>query len=486
MTLTLTARAGDPATARVPLLAVLLPAGTSSVPRELRALDRVFGGQVASALRRRDFRGGRDETFTLTRTGRAGPSRLLLVGIGSGDRVAGVRRGAAVAARAGHRQGVGTMALCAGPVTVPEAEAMTIGAGLGAWEYTDLKSPPRPEEEREPLVRITIWSPGDGAALRAGVASGEAIGAGYAAARRLAMMPPNLCTPDHLAGTAREIAGRHGMKVTVLGRADLARLKMGAFLAVAQGTPQEPRLAVLEYRGAGRAAPVVLVGKGLCFDTGGISIKPAQGMEMMKFDMCGAAGVLGAMEAIARLQLPVNVIGVIGATTNMPSGEAYKPGDVIRAMSGKTIEVVNTDAEGRMVLADLLTYAKRFKPAAVVDAATLTGACVIALGNSATAVLGRDGDLVEEVLASASRAGEPGWALPLWDTYRELISSGGRAAGTITAAHFLAEFAGDYPWVHLDIAGTAYAESDLGYIPKGPTGTPVGTFVEFVRGRAQQ
>jgi leucyl aminopeptidase len=267
---------------------------------------------------------------------------------------------------------------------------------------------------------------------------------------------------------------------------------MGAFLAVAQGTPEDPKLIVLEYsRGAAGAAPVVLVGKGLCFDTGGISIKPAQAMELMKYDMCGAAGVLGAIETIARMQLPVNVVGLIGTTTNMPSGTAYKPGDVVKAMNGKTIEVINTDAEGRMVLADVLAYAGRFEPAVVIDAATLTGAVVIALGHTATAIFSADDALTAEVVAAGKRAGEPGWALPLWDEYGELMKSdiadiknaGGRAAGAIAAAKFLQKFAEGYPWVHLDIAGTAYSEVDLVAIPRGPTGVPVGTFVEFVRGR---
>jgi leucyl aminopeptidase len=267
---------------------------------------------------------------------------------------------------------------------------------------------------------------------------------------------------------------------------------MGSFLCVAQGTPQEPRLIVREYRNGGSKPPVALVGKGLCFDTGGISIKPAQGMEAMKFDMCGGAGVLGAMDAIARLKLPMNVVGLVGATTNMPSGTAVKPGDVVRASNGKFIEIINTDAEGRLVLADVLSYTKRFNPVAVIDAATLTGACVIALGHSATGVMGSDDALVEEVLAAGKRASEPGWPLPLWDDFKPLIksdvadikNSGGRPAGTITAALFLKEFAEGYPWVHLDIAGTAYSESDLVTIPAGPTGVPVGTFVEFVRGRA--
>jgi leucyl aminopeptidase len=331
-------------------------------------------------------------------------------------------------------------------------------------------------------------------ATESAVAAGRAIGEGHALARRLGMLPGNVCTPEYLADTAREIAQRHGMKVTVLGRAEMEREKMGSFLCVAWGTPQDPKLIALEYRkGAADAPPVVLVGKGLCFDSGGISIKPAQGMEWMKFDMCGAAGVLGAMESIARLQLPINVVGLVGSTTNMPSGTAVKPGDVVQASNGKYIEIINTDAEGRLVLADVLAYAKRFNPAAVIDAATLTGACVIALGHTATGVFGTDQGLVEEVLAAGKRAGEPGWELPIWDDYKELIksdiadvkNSGGRPAGSITAALFLKEFVDGYPWVHLDIAGTAYTESDLGTVPRGPTGVPVGTFVEVVRARVR-
>ena len=281
--------------------------------------------------------------------------------------------------------------------------------------------------------------------------------------------------------------------MTVLGRKEMEKEKMGSFLCVAQGTPQEPRLVTMEYRKGRKAAkPIVLVGKGLCFDSGGISIKPAERMEYMKFDMCGAAGVLGAMETIARLGLRINVVGVFGATTNMPSGTAVKPGDVVSASTGRSIEIINTDAEGRLVLADVLAYVKRFDPEAVVDAATLTGACVIALGNVATGALGNDERLVRDVLDAARRASEPAWQLPLWDDYKDLIksdvadikNSGGRAGGAITAAKFLQEFV-DYPWVHLDIAGTAYSEADLVIMPKGPTGVPVGTFVEFVRGRAR-
>jgi leucyl aminopeptidase len=366
-----------------------------------------------------------------------------------------------------------------------------VGLALGAWEYNDLKTPP-PEAERRPsLDEAVLLVPDDAAGLDA-VARGAAISEGMDLARRLAMMPGNMCTPDFLADTAGELAGRFGLVRTVLGRAEMENENMGSFLCVAQGTPQEPRLIVLEYKGAA-GKPVVLVGKGLCFDTGGISIKPALGMEAMKFDMCGAAGVLGAMLAIAAMKLPVHVVALIGSTTNMPSGTAVKPGDVVKASNGKSIEIINTDAEGRLVLADVLVYAKRYDPAVVVDAATLTGAAVIALGHTATAVLGNDEAVIEEIVAAGKRSGELAWPLPLWDDYKELIksdvadvkNSGGRAAGTITAAMFLREFAEGYPWAHLDIAGTAYSEGDLTYIPKGPTGIPVGLFVEFVRARAR-
>jgi leucyl aminopeptidase len=414
---------------------------------------------------------------------------MLLVGLGQvSDRSSALRRAGALAARQGARMGVGQLAFYAGSLDAGQTEAVAVGLAAGAWDYTDTKTPPPEEERRAPLTAATILG-----ADAAGIESGRAIAEGHGLARTLGMMPGNLCTPDFLAQTAAEIAARHGLAITVLGRAEMEREGMGSFLCVAQGSPEDPKLIALEYRGgAPDAKPVALVGKGLCFDSGGISIKPAQGMEWMKFDMCGAAGVLGAMEAIARLKLKINVVGLVGTTTNMPSGTAVKPGDVVRSMSGKFIEIINTDAEGRLVLADVLSYARRFGPAAVIDAATLTGACVIALGHTASGVMGNDAALVTEVIAAGTRAGEPGWELPMWDDYKELIksdvadikNSGGRPAGTISAALFLKEFAEGYPWVHLDIAGTAYTESDLGTVPRGPTGVPVGTFVEFVRGRA--
>ena len=289
-----------------------------------------------------------------------------------------------------NRLGVGRLAFFAGALTADEVEAAGLGLIAGAWDFKELKTPPPADEQRAPLEEATILA-ADVAARDAGLRGRIAIGEGHSLARRLGMLPGNVCTPDYLADTARDIAqaARHeGRRCSVARR--WQREKMGSFLCVAQGTTQDPKLIALEYREGRRTRkPVALVGKGLCFDSGGISIKPAQGMEWMKFDMCGAAGVLGAMEAIGRLELPVNVVGLIGSTTNMPSGEAVKPGDVVQASNGKYIEIINTDAEGRLVLADVLSYAKRFSPAAVIDAATLTGACVIALGHTATGVHGQ-------------------------------------------------------------------------------------------------
>ena len=486
---TITLAGGGLASHKAPLLAIALD---ESAAKSEHVLDGTLGGLIGRATSNRDFRGSRDETLILA-GGSSGPRMVVLVGIGAGsDRNNALRRAAAIAARQAHKLGVGSMTWYGGDVNEREVESITLGLAAGAWEYTETKTQPPENERRARLTSVTIAA-SDSAAERRGLANGLALAEGHGLARRLAMMPGNLCTPDYLAETAREIAGRHGMEVTVWGRSEMQEEGMGSFLAVAQGTPQDPKLVTVKYNGARNdAPPIALVGKGLCFDSGGISIKPPQNMELMKFDMCGAAGVLGALETIGRLKLEVNVIGVIGATTNMPSGTAFKPGDVVRSHLGKYIEVTNTDAEGRMVLADLLSYVRRFNPVVTVDAATLTGAVVIALGHTASGVFSSDDALTQEILDAGKRAGEPGWPLPLWDEYKELIKSdvadmknaGGRAAGSTSAAMFLKEFTEGMAWIHLDIAGTAYSETDLVALPKGPTGVPVGTFVEFVRGRA--
>ncbi|MBX9928406.1 MAG: leucyl aminopeptidase [Gemmatimonadaceae bacterium] len=478
-----------------PLLAVLLNAG-APLPSVLATLDRRFGGAIGAALAAGDFKGKRDETLLLRGPAGRGVQRVLLVGVGTigddFDAYNATVRASAIAGRKANASGVQAVALWAPILEGELVEAAVIGTAHGAWHFTEMQTMPPVKERPKPLRDITVCATSNSGAVEA-LAAGIAIAEGQAVARRLQVLPGNVCTPEHIARVAREVARANRMKITVLGRRELIKLRMGSFLAVAQGTPQDPKLIAMEYRGGARGAkPLVLVGKGLCFDSGGISIKPADRMELMKYDMSGAAGVVGAMHAIAALGLPLNVVGLIGSTTNMPSGTAMNPGDVVRASNGKTIEIINTDAEGRLVLADVLSYAARYKPAAVIDAATLTGAVVVALGNTTTGVMGNDQALVDQVRAAQARAGEPGWQLPMSPEYNDLIksdiadikNSGGRAAGTITAALFLREFV-DYPWVHLDIAGTAYSESDLVVSPRGPTGLPVRTFVEIARGRAR-
>jgi leucyl aminopeptidase len=492
MSIALAITGGDPAALRLALVIVPMPSG-KGLPRALAKLDRATGGAMARALRSKDFKGGKDETLLLYAKGR-GPERVMLVGMGATITPATLGRAAAVGGRKANAMGVQRAALWLSSGDASGIEAAAIGASLGAWEYRELRTQPPVAERPKPLTSVTLVVPKVDAVARAALAAGRAIAEGQNVARTLAVMPGNLCTPEFIAKTAKQVAARHGLKCVVRGRKEMQQLGMGSFLAVAQGTPQDPKFITIEYRGAGNDKPICLVGKGLCFDSGGISIKPADRMEWMKFDMSGAAGVIGAMEAIARMKLKANVVGLVGSTTNMPSGTAMNPGDVVTALNGKTIEIINTDAEGRLVLADVLTYAAReYAPQAVVDAATLTGAIVIALGNTATGVMGTDQQMVDELLAAGRRAAEPGWQLPTWAEYKDQIKSdvadvkniGGRGGGSITAAMFLAEFTEGAPWAHLDIAGTAYTEVDLGAFGRGPTGVPVRTFVEFVRGRAR-
>ena len=365
------------------------------------------------------------------------------------------------------------------------------GAAHGAWQFTELKRPgddPKPELE---AVTVVV-DPADASAAEAGRSVGDAIAAGHRLTRGLQMQPGNVCTPTYLAEQAAKLAKTYGFTLTVLDRAQMKKEGMGALLAVAQGSVEEPRFIALEYKGGGAQAPVVLVGKGVTFDSGGISIKPSQNMEDMKFDMSGAAAVLGTFETLGRLKPKLNVVGLIPSTENLPSGTAVKPGDVIKSHLGKTIEIINTDAEGRLILCDALSYARRFKPAAVLDAATLTGAVVVALGHHAIGIMGNDEALLAEVRDAGERAGERCWPLPLWDEYRDLVkseiadvkNSGGRSAGTIAGAWFLREFVEGFPWVHLDIAGTAYMDSESVIQGKGPTAVGVRLFSEFLLKRA--
>jgi leucyl aminopeptidase len=457
-------------------------------------VDQAAAGALGRLYAARDFSGRKDEVAVVYPPGPA--ARIVLVGLGKPDAVtpAQLRRAAAIGAKRARTLGAGTAEFFLAPegrggvAERTAGQCVAEGLAQGSWQFTEMKRPP--EDPKAPLTGVTVLGAPSGD-FAEGVARGTAVGAGHLYTRNIQMLPGNVCTPTYLAAQAIELGARHGFKVTVLDRAAIVKEGMGALMAIAQGSAEEPRFIVLEYDGAA-GKPVVLVGKGVTFDTGGISIKPAANMEDMKFDMSGAAAVLGTFEALGRLKPRVRVVGLIPSAENMPSGTAVKPGDVVRSHLGKSIEVINTDAEGRLLLADALSYARRYDPAVVLDAATLTGAVVIALGHTAIGIMGNDDAVVEEARRAGERAGERGWALPLWDDYRELIKSdiadvrntGGRPAGSITAGWFLREFVEGFPWAHLDIAGTAYTDRDDPAMAKGPTGSGTRLFTEFVLARA--
>jgi leucyl aminopeptidase len=373
------------------------------------------------------------------------------------------------------------------PVDATQAEVLAGAVGDALYVYRHTK-PSAPAVSK--LLRVTLaCGAAESAAVRDGLHRGEAVAAGVALARECANRPGNHCTPSYLADEARRLAKAHDLEVEVLNRKDVEKLGMGCFLAVAQGSQQPLKFIVLQYRGAAKTvAPLVLVGKGITFDTGGISIKPAAEMDEMKFDMGGAASVLGTFRAVAQLKPKVNLVGLIPACENMPSGSAVKPGDVVTSLSGQTVEILNTDAEGRLILCDALTYAERFKPAAVVDIATLTGACVVALGHHRSGMFSPDDALAAELDRAGQAALDPCWRMPLDEEYDEGLKSnfadmgnvGPRAGGAITAAMFLKRYTAKYPWAHLDIAGSAWKSG----LSKGATGRPVPLLTQFVLGRA--
>jgi leucyl aminopeptidase len=470
-----------------PLIAIIVAQGAQA-PFKDAALERAIGSG--------DYKSKKDETLLIYGSGKA--ERILLVGVGKTNDVtrSAVRRAAAIASKRARALGTKSFALAVtkearGSLGAAElAQVLIEGVAQGGWQFTELKK--QPEDPKPEIESVELlFDTADKEEAEAGRRIGDAIAAGYLFTRNLQIQPGNVCTPSYLADQARKLATAHGFGVTILDKAQIKKEGMGALLAVAQGSAEEPRFIVLEYQG-GTGAPVALIGKGVTFDSGGISIKPAANMEDMKFDKSGATAVLGAFEVLGRLKPKINVIGLIPATENLPSGTAVKPGDVVRSHLGKTIEIINTDAEGRLILCDALSYVRRYKPVAAIDAATLTGAVVIALGHHAIGMLGNDEALLAEVRDAGERAGERCWPLPLWDEYRELLksdvadvkNSGGRAAGTIAGGWFLREFVDGFPWVHLDIAGTAYLEGEGVSHAKGPTAIGVRLFTEFLLKRA--
>ncbi len=458
-----------------------------------RELDRVSGGAIARLLRRGDFAGKTGEVLPLVAPRRGPAERLLLIGLGvrSGFGRRAYRRAVAAAthwvAKSGTTDAVSYLASDAVPGLDPYYAARQAVESVASTLYrvNDLKSGRKPP--RAKLSRFGVALPAaDLAAGKRGIQDGRGIAEGMALMRDLANLPANVCTPTYLAGAARRLAGEHqSVRARVLDVREIRRLKMGSFLSVTRGSDEPPRLIVLEYRGGpATEAPVALVGKGITFDTGGISLKQPPGMDEMKFDMSGAASVFGTIKSLATIGAKMNVVGIVPTCENMPSGRATKPGDVVTSMSGKTIEVLNTDAEGRLILCDGITFARRFKPAAVVDIATLTGACVVALGAHYCGLFSPDEKLAEAIAAAGERADDRAWRMPVAEEYSELLKSNfadianvaGREAGAITAACFLWKFTEGLRWAHLDIAGTAYLSGNH----KGSTGRPVPLLVDWL------
>jgi leucyl aminopeptidase len=460
-------------------------------------LDRASEGRIAQLTQSGDMDGKKEQSLLVHDLPGIAAKRVLLVGLGEREKFNEDRYRSTIAAAAKrlHNTATRRAAFCLAELTVGERDSfwklrhLTEAVATALYRFDRLKS--KPEEIRHPLDSLTAFAASDidDTQARQAMDTGAAVAAGIALASDLGNLPGNICTPTYLADQAKALAEEYGMKSTILERSDMEALGMGALLSVSRGSRQPPKLIVLEYNGGKQGeAPVALVGKGLTFDAGGISLKPAANMDEMKYDMCGGASVLGALKTVAMLKLPINVVGVVPSSENLPDGDANKPGDIVTSMSGQTIEVLNTDAEGRLILCDALTYTERFKPAAVIDIATLTGACVIALGAHASAVLGNDEPLIQDLLRAGSAAFDRAWQLPLWDEYQSQLDSnfadmaniGGRPAGAITAACFLARYTKAYKWAHLDIAGAAWRTGKS----KGATGRPVGLLAQYLIDRA--
>jgi leucyl aminopeptidase len=468
-----------------------------------QAIDDASSGFIAKILERGDMDGKLDATLMLHHVPGAACERVLLVGLGKEADFAEKQyckaARAAIKALAKSGASVATTFLAELPVKKLSTRckvAYMAEATLDAtYQFDAIKR--KKEASAEPVkkgiatLNVNVVQASEIADAQAGLAEGQALAAGVSLAKDLGNLPPNVCTPTYLAEQALALANTYGFKVEVLERDALQALGMGSFLGVSQGSEEPPKFIIMQHlKGEKSQKPVVLVGKGITFDTGGISLKPGSEMDEMKYDMCGAATVLGTFKAIAAMDLSLNVIGVIPTCENMPDGRAIRPGDVLTSMSGLTIEVLNTDAEGRLILCDALTYSERFEPSAVIDIATLTGACVIALGHHASGLFSNNDALAQELLQAGEMSLDRAWHMPMWDDYQPLLDSnfadmaniGGRAAGSITAACFLSRFAKKYEWAHLDIAGTAWKSGK----EKGGTGRPVPLLTEFLVNRANQ
>jgi len=470
---------------------------TGELTSAAKQLDKACDGKISALISDGEISGKAGETLLLHHLTGISAERVLLVGLGEPEKFAlpTLIKATQAAIQALQNRAVADCISCLPQVDITECDLSTalrqsvIAASNAVYRFDTLKTK-KNDPARLSSVSFILNEGSDLAQAEAALAQGSAIARGINLARDLANMPGNYCTPTTLAERAEQLAEQHSqLAVTVLDQKEMQELNMHALLAVARGSAQPPKLIVMEHKGgAASDAPVVLVGKGVTFDSGGISLKPGADMDQMKFDMGGAAATIGTMAAVAEMNLPINVTAVVPSVENMPDGSALKPGDVVTSMSGQTIEVLNTDAEGRLILCDALTYAERFNPAAVVDMATLTGACIISLGRVPSAILGNNQELIQALIQAGERSHDRFWELPLWDDYQEQLDSnfadmaniGGREGGTITAAAFLSRFTQNYPWAHLDIAGTAWKVGK----DKGATGRPVAALSEFLMQRA--
>ncbi len=460
-------------------------------------IDQAAAGRLARIVQRGDLEGKLGQTLVLYDMPNVAAERVLLVGLGEEKDFdeSQYRQASAKAAAAANERGCADACTYLTELPVGQRDfawkarqAVEITQAT-AYRFDRLKSKTTPERAVQKLALFA--ANGEHAAAERAMREGQAVALGVSLVKDLGNLPPNICTPAYLAEQALGLQKDYGVKTTVLEVGDMEKLGMGALLAVARGSRQPAKLITIEYNGGpAGAAPVVLVGKGVTFDSGGISIKPAANMDEMKYDMCGAASVLGTLKAICELKLPLNVVGVIPATENLPDGNATKPGDIVKSLSGQTIEILNTDAEGRLILCDALTYAERYNPAVVIDIATLTGACVIALGAHPSGLLSNDDALSATLVETGKRTQDRVWPLPLWEDYQKQLDSnfadmanvGGREAGAITAACFLSRFTKKFKWAHLDIAGTAWKTGK----EKGATGRPVPLLTQFLIDRARQ
>jgi leucyl aminopeptidase len=474
--------------------------GEALARQDAAVLDQALGGALKGLLQSKEFEGKANEVALFHTQGKVPAKRIILVGLGKKKDLGldQIRQAMGHAAKRVRQAKAGSFTVALPAVTprgsspVEVAQAMVEGAILGTYQFTVYRSEPANRE----IASMSILAPQKAQIrqLAEGIRRGRATAEATVFVRDLCNHPSNVMTPTKIANEAKAVAKETGVSVKILEQQEMEELGMGALLGVAKGSHEPPKFIILQYHGSKKKddRPVVLVGKTITFDTGGISLKPAENMEQMKADMTGGAEVLATMRAAARLKLPLNLISILPVAENMPGGRAMRPGDVVKTLSGKTVEVQNTDAEGRLILSDGLAYATRFKPAALIDIATLTGACVVALGQFAIGMFGTDARLKESIRKAGVRAGERVWEMPLWDEYFEQLKSdvadmrniGGRGGGMITAALFLSKFVGDSPWVHLDIASTDWSERERAYIPKGPTGIGTRLLIQYLMDRS--